>query len=332
VNLGSKLQAEVSVVIATHGRLQFLQQAVTSVLRQTFTDIELIVVDNGSRDGTSEFLASIADERLVTLTYDRALGATGACNVGLKAATGKWRCFLHDDDIWAPTKLEEELNEAWRTSRAWAYTGCVYIDATGSIIAGRPPPTPEQVVRLSPYRYAVPAGLSGMIWREDALDDDGLLDSSLTYMVDWDLSLRLLRRGPPAAVLKPLVGYRQHGSNLSLTAADRIPAEIPYTQAKFADLLRGEKMDLAFNYRVAGSEFMRAGMRRAAIGAYWQALRGGNIGALVRLPAILVPRALYPALRRSFLSNRAWMQQAQALFDSEPSVLAIRRPTRRQEP
>jgi glycosyltransferase involved in cell wall biosynthesis len=309
--MSSRPNPECSVIIATNGGLPFLHQAVHSALSQTFTDIEVIVVENGSRDGTVEYLRSIRDPRLVALFHDNALGATGACNTGLRAAQGKWRGFLHHDDVWAPNKIMAQLDAASRTGHDWVYSGCVYIDPVGRVVGGLPPPSPEKVIERSLRRYAVPGGMSSMIWRKEALDQGGLLDPAITYMVDWDLSLRLLQHGPPAAVLKPLVGYRQHGANLSLTAANLIPNELALMEKKYAAMLQGLSMDLAFNYRIAGSEFLRAGMRGHAAAWFWRAVRRGDWGALARVPALFLPQWTFPFLRRALLSDRAWIREAE---------------------
>jgi glycosyltransferase involved in cell wall biosynthesis len=304
-----------SVIIATYQRLRFFKKALHSALRQTEPDIEVIVVANGCTDGTVEYLRSLEDPRIVPLIYDEPLGATGACITGLRAARGRWRGFLHDDDLWAPAKLEEQLRAVEDSGRTWAYTGCVYIDGDNRVMGGVPAPDPQSVVDRSLSRYSVPGGMSSLIWRDDALDGDGLLDANFTYMVDWDLSLRLLRSGPPAAVSKPLVAYRQHGGNLSLDAADLIPREQAMLEAKYSEELAGRSTDLAFNHRIAGSEFMRAGMRKAAITAYLRALRMGDWGTLARLPAVFLPQSTYPALRRRFLSDDSWMTEGQTWLD-----------------
>jgi glycosyltransferase involved in cell wall biosynthesis len=307
----SRRDPECSIVIATNGGLPYLRRAVHSALSQTFTDIEVIVVENGSRDGSIEFLQSIRDSRLVTLFFENPLGATGGCNTGLRVARGKWRGFLHHDDVWAPNKIMEQLDAARTTGRGWAYTGCVYIDRIGRVVGGLPPPTPEQVIDRSMRRYAVPGGMSSMIWRSEALDQDGQLDPHITYMVDWDLSLRLLQHGPPAAVLKPLVGYRQHGANLSLTAANLIPKEQAFMEKKYAAMFQGLCIDQAFSYRIAGSEFLRAGMRGPAAAWFLRAVRLGDWGALARVPALLLPRWTFPFLRRAVLSDRKWIREAE---------------------
>lgn len=299
-----------SVVIATHQRLGMLRQALGSALAQRGVDVQVIVVENGSTDGTAEYLSGLTDPRVRPVLSAAPLGGTGARNAGLALATGEWVGLLDDDDLWAPDKLRAQLDELAATGRSWAYTGCVYLDAEGAIIGGRPPLPPEQVMRRLPQRYVVPGGTSSMLWRNGLLDAGGLLDPQLTYTVDWDLSLRLSRHGPPAAVRRPLVGYRQHGANMSVGARSYL-SELSVIAEKFADLRAGRPLDIAYQHRNAGSESLRAGARRQAFVSYSRAVRLGDLGALSRAAGLLAPRRAWPALRRRLLSDETWLAEAE---------------------
>jgi glycosyltransferase involved in cell wall biosynthesis len=302
---------QVSVVIATHNRRRLLTQALDSALAQRGVDLEVVVVENGSTDGTPGWLRSLDDPRVRPVISERPLGATGARNEGLRAARGEWVGFLDDDDLWSPGKLRAQLDALESTGRTWGYTGCVYIDARGRLMGGTPPLDPEEVMARLPQRYVVPAGTSSMLWRNGLLPDDGLLDPRLTYMVDWDLALRLSRTGPPAGVPKPLVAYRQHGANMSVHAGTYLD-ELAIIDAKSADLRGGRALDVAYQRRNAGSEWLRVGARRAAAASYAQGVREGDLGSLARLPALLVPQRAHAFLRRHLLADRGWLRGARS--------------------
>ncbi len=103
-------------------------QSARSVLAQTCSEVECLVVDNGSSDGTAEALRALGDERLVVLVLDQPLGAAKARNVGIAAARTPWVAFLDNDDLWAPTKLELQLKALTRyPSARWCATGCAYV-------------------------------------------------------------------------------------------------------------------------------------------------------------------------------------------------------------
>ena len=100
-----------SVVIPTHTRSALLAQAIQSVLSQTFTDFELIVVDDHSTDETQKQLAHYDDPRLTYLLNDHSRGGAGARNAGIARAQGQWIAFLDDDDVWLPQKLAQQYQK-----------------------------------------------------------------------------------------------------------------------------------------------------------------------------------------------------------------------------
>jgi glycosyltransferase involved in cell wall biosynthesis len=97
----------ISIIIPTYNRAAFLLEAIDSVFNQTCSDFELIVIDDGSTDGTTEALKKYVDH----LIYHRQTnqGVSGARNQGLRMAQGKWVAFLDSDDLWLPKKLETQL-------------------------------------------------------------------------------------------------------------------------------------------------------------------------------------------------------------------------------
>lgn len=95
-----------TVVIPTFNRSELLRQAIRSVLDQTFDNFELLVVDDHSTDNTSSVVSSFCDSRIRHILNHRTKGASGARNVGIFSAKGKWVAFVDDDDVWLPEKLE----------------------------------------------------------------------------------------------------------------------------------------------------------------------------------------------------------------------------------
>jgi glycosyltransferase involved in cell wall biosynthesis len=300
---------EVSVVISTYNRKDLLPAALGSALGQTAVDHEVIVVDNGSTDGTEQLLASWTDPRLRVVRNESSLGSVGGRNTGLAHAEGEWVGMLDDDDLWAPDKLRAQLDALEATGRDWAYTGCVHIDRAGEIIGGRPPLSPEAVMAELPTRFPLPGGMSNVIWRRDRLDGDGLLDPRLPFPADWDVSLRLSRQGPPACVARPLVAYRQHGGNMSRNAA-HYRLELIMLEAKRADLACGRPIDWGAHYRFIASEELRVGARLAALRAYVRAIAAGDRDAIPRVAGVVLPTSVQRRLLRTRLSDAAWLQEA----------------------
>ena len=98
----------VSIVVPTYNRLAYLRQAVQSVFDQTYRQWELIVVDDGSTDGTAAYVASLGG-RVRALTLPRRGGAARARNAGVGAARGAYVAFLDSDDLWLPEKLAIQM-------------------------------------------------------------------------------------------------------------------------------------------------------------------------------------------------------------------------------
>jgi glycosyltransferase involved in cell wall biosynthesis len=112
-----------SVIIPTYNRAALLQEAMKSVLGQTFADFELIIVDDHSTDTTKDVVASCGDRRVRYLRNDRAGGGAGTRNSGIFRAEGEWIAFLDDDDVWLPRKLERLYGRIRRTA---ADVGLIY--------------------------------------------------------------------------------------------------------------------------------------------------------------------------------------------------------------
>ena len=110
----------ISVVLPNYNGSDFLKKAVDSVLAQTFTDFELIVVEDGSTDQSAELLASYSDSRIRVIPLEQNEHICVALNTGLAAARGKYIARIDSDDCWLPNKLEKQ-NATWRRTPIAAY-------------------------------------------------------------------------------------------------------------------------------------------------------------------------------------------------------------------
>ena len=127
----------VTVVIPTYNRLPLLRAAVSSVLAQSFTDLELLVVDDGSSDGTAEYLAGIDDSRVRRIALPHTGNVARVRNAGAAQAAGSVLAFLDSDDLWLPRKLEVQLAVTGGRSSVWSYTHYSHIDADGTGVPAR---------------------------------------------------------------------------------------------------------------------------------------------------------------------------------------------------
>lgn len=202
----------VTVVVPTHDRAALLPRAVHSVLGQTMPDLELVVVDDGSTDGTQEVLASCADPRLRTLRTEHR-GVSAARNAALAVAQGELVAYLDTDNLWSPHFLEVMVSELRETDVA-AYCGRHLF-----LLDGPLDDTRVLARRTSSPAYNPASLLKGnsidlnvLVHRRWLLDEIGGFDEGLTRLVDWDLVVQIVLRHPFAVrhVDQVLVDYHYY--------------------------------------------------------------------------------------------------------------------------
>jgi glycosyltransferase involved in cell wall biosynthesis len=245
----------VSVVIPTHNRNRMLAMTLRSVLWQRDTDLEVIVVDDGSTEDTAGTVRSLDDPRIRVLRHDAPRGVSTARNRGIDEARGAWIAFLDDDDLWAPDKLALQQGAAAEVRATWVYAGAVKIDARERITGGRFPPLPSEVMNGLPRRSLIPGGCSGVIVAREALSQTGGFDQRLVNLADWDLWIRLARTGSPAFVEEPLVGYRLHQGQSSLDV------DLILKEAKLLESKHHVRLDHGVLHHYLAYKCLRAGRR-----------------------------------------------------------------------
>lgn len=223
---GSDSWPTVSVVVATYNQAAFIEEALESVLAQTHPPLEVLVVDDGSTDGTRERIARFEDG--VTTVFQTNQGVSAARNVGIRQARGDLVAFLDGDDVWSPAKLRAHVEAAVRNPSA----GLVVVD--GVQFHG------DEVLRSSLFfgdlfdRLAGEAGteVTGRFYREllrgsfvgtasqalvpaQVLADVGLFDTRLRTANDYDLYLRIAAQYDLTFVKAPLVRWRYVDTGLS---------------------------------------------------------------------------------------------------------------------
>ena len=186
----------VSVILPTYNRAAMLGPALKSVLGQTYSELELIVVDDGSTDDTESVVAAIGDERVRYLRLDANGGCAAARNAGIRAARGEWLAFQDSDDEWLPNKLEAQLAsvQSEHSSAALPVAGAV------CALIRQTPAGPEWIDWPHRGAYvdnrAVVLGLSAylqsMLLRRSVVQSLGGFDETLRTRSDLEFSLRLL--------------------------------------------------------------------------------------------------------------------------------------------
>jgi glycosyltransferase involved in cell wall biosynthesis len=234
---------DVTVVIPTHNRAHLVGRTLSSVLRQRDCTFEVVVVDDGSTDGTAEMLAALRDPRARLVRHPVARGVSEARNSGLEQARGRWVAFVDDDDLWAPTKLAEQLAAANRSPEAqWVLVGEVVVDPELRILEARRPPKSADLFRVLSYNL-VPGGGSGTMVRTDLARRLGGFDPGLSTLSDWDLWIRLFLSAPATSIPHPLVGYTRHARSMSHDVKN-LPDELDVVMERYAVARREHGADL----------------------------------------------------------------------------------------
>jgi glycosyltransferase involved in cell wall biosynthesis len=306
---------EISVVIPTHNRWDLLQRTLAGALGQEGVEHEVIVVDDGSADGTHERLELLDEPRLTVIRHDTARGVARARNIGIEAATGRWIAFLDDDDLWSPRKLRSQLDAADDGNPAIVYAAMVSIDTNLDVLAFQDTPDPSGILDEILARQAMPGGCSNLIARTDLVREVGGFDPELRVAEDWDMWIRLLLAGDGRAARAPeyLYGYYQHTVSSVLLNKDLVQADYDYIAEKYAAARRehGVEMDTLNQSRWLARSFRRAGDRRGAVQLYLKGAREHrNLGNVVRAMGVLVGEGAMARLspsRQRDLPNPDWL-------------------------
>ena len=215
----------VSVVMSVYNGAPWVGAAVESLLVQTLTELEVIVIDDGSTDATPDVLASLRDPRLVVVRREHS-GLTRALNQACALATAPLLARLDADDIAVPDRFA--LQRAYLDAHpdvGLLGTGAREVDLTGREVAVVRPPTDDAAIRRGLIR-ANPFVHSSVMMRRAALDRAGGYDESIPVAQDYDLWMRLSRFTRLANLREPLVIRRlTPGRVSSVRDDDRLRAE-----------------------------------------------------------------------------------------------------------
>lgn len=201
---------KVTVIIATYNAIAYLPSTVDSVIQQTFTDFEVLIVDDGSTDETVEWVSKLVDPR-VRLISQANQGVAVARNQGIMGAQGEYVAFLDADDLWEPTKLEKQVKCLEENPQVGLVnTSIVNIDEQGKPLGAVNAPDVEgNVLKYIVEENLILCGSAPMV-RRSCLEAVQGFDQKLMSAEDWDLWIRLAARYDFAVVREPLVLYRQH--------------------------------------------------------------------------------------------------------------------------
>jgi glycosyltransferase involved in cell wall biosynthesis len=307
---------KVSVVIPTYNRAHSVVDAIRSVLGQRYTDLELIVVDDGSTDDTAVRVAAIGDARL-RYVRGRHEGVSTARNLGVRHATGELVAFLDSDDLWQPDKLTREVEIMARYPDADVVFSDLEKRHGDRVYASFMRETAVFSRRLRGASYPdglrlearemhlclleeVPVKPSALVVRRTAFDEVGGFDEAWTSSEDWEFLLRLAQSHRFVYLDRPLAVLFISPDSLHITDQSRGEEAMIELLGREARRLAGDREAVAAVRRGLVTRTKHCAWhhidhhRRArACGVYLRGFaRTGDVGLLARAAATWIPRSL----------------------------------------
>ena len=210
---------KISVVIPVFNGEKFLKQAVNSVLNQTRKVDEIIIVDDGSTDKTKEILEDIhlnIDTTIKIIHHDQNKGIGATINTGIKNLSGDIFCWLSCDDLWLPTKIEEQVKLYEQHPNSVIYTDWCFIDSNGEKLKDYIcPRVSQEEFRMKTLQWCN-VNFSTIFIPKEVLDKVGLFEEHWRFGEDYNWLLRAVKlRIPFYLVENVLVQYRTHEGMLT---------------------------------------------------------------------------------------------------------------------
>jgi glycosyltransferase involved in cell wall biosynthesis len=230
----------VSVVIPVYNAERFIEESIGSVLGQSHSEIQLIVVDDGSSDETVQVVRAFDDPRLTLMEQSHG-GVCRARNHGMEAAAGDLIAFLDADDLWYPEKLSVQTEELERDPRLLALGSLMdYISADGKRLGvNGEAVADEDMERIAQGRF-MPFQLSSTLFRSAVVKDVGGFDEELPGLAeDLDLLARVAAVGPVRGVPRVLGAYRVHPGSASVRERGRHRMATRFVRERLAARQRG---------------------------------------------------------------------------------------------
>jgi len=200
----------VSIIMPSYNTAHYITASIESILAQTYTDWELIIVDDCSTDNSVEVITSFFEPRIVLLQNEKNLGAALSRNYALRAAKGKWIAFLDSDDIWLPEKLEKQIRFMEDNNYAFTFTDyriCINGDWMPYINTG-----PNIVTKRKMYDYCYFSTITVMYDREKI----GLVQiADLRKNNDYAMWLQAIEKSNAYRLPECLSYYIKHDGSVS---------------------------------------------------------------------------------------------------------------------
>lgn len=207
----------ISVIVPVYNRISTIGRCLSSILNQSYTDWEVIVIDDGSTDGSVELISRYIQKkfegggRRIRLIQQEHLGAQAARNRGIRLATGEWIAFLDSDDEWCPDYLMEVVRASRGNKQTVVCAKCYVVSENKRNIWNLPGVSGNIYKDLLRQPWPM---LQGMFVSRSSIEEIGYLDEKCSAYQEWDTAIRLAKSCSFIYLDKPLfVYYRDKNTN-----------------------------------------------------------------------------------------------------------------------
>lgn len=207
----------VSVIVPNYNYERYLGQCLNSIIQQDYPNIEIIVIDDGSTDGSVQLVERYAPK--VILVQQKNQGVSSARNTGLIKSRGEYLAFIDADDFWDARKISKQMEFLLEVGADLVYSGVHIVSPDGSEIINTILPKYDldcsARYRQYPSSAIILLGTSNALFKKSVISKSGIFDVRLSQSSDWDFFRRFTDHGKVCKLEEPLTYYREHSENMT---------------------------------------------------------------------------------------------------------------------
>ncbi|MBN2145990.1 MAG: glycosyltransferase [Anaerolineales bacterium] len=298
---------QISIITPSYNQAPFLERTIRSVLLQGYPNLEYIIIDGGSTDGSVEIIRKY-EPWLAYWVSEKDYGQSQAINKGLRRSSGEIIAWLNSDDIYLPGALSRVVEEMQSSQAAIVYGECKLVDQNGDFIADyrtENPVTFKNLIHYWKYHYGCPPQ-PAVFFRRCVVDTVGYLDESLHYALDYEYWLRVAQRYTFEPVHAVLANYTVHPDSKTGKGFEPFMQETYLSGRKHAQHL---PLSARILYRVFGLRAMKARhLLQNGFEAYqrldWPGVRRWILAAAKEDPTQMLNRGVISIFFQSFVHHR----------------------------
>jgi glycosyltransferase involved in cell wall biosynthesis len=295
----------VSVIIPTFNRPQLLLRAVNSVLKQTYSKFEIIIIDDCSDVDIQSKIEKLADDRIKYVRHSKRLGGASARNTGIQSASGEYIALLDDDDEWMSSKLEKQVDRLYNSPPGIGIIYCGYRAVfNGTTLYEVFPKLKGNLTDFALKKC--PLGSPTPLIRKRCFNESGLLDKALPSCQDWDLWIRFSMKYDFDYIPEVLAIYHIYGDQISVNITNKIRARKRILE-KYMPELEKRKEVLSWHLRRLGSLCCFSNRSNEGCKYLIDSIRvyPANVGSYAHLALFFISKALHKKVIERYGVKRA---------------------------